>query len=107
MPDNPIPFRRMNATLKATRAEVQLLLSVDGIHTPPQFYALFLSMSNMSSNLVNPSRLQLMTQIAVWLRFYRRLIDTLPDANPLKATAQKDFEQLSEPYQSLLEIQPS
>ena len=48
-----------------------------------------------------------MMLISVWLRFYRRLIDTLPDANPLKATAQKDFEQLSEPYQSLLETQPS
>ncbi len=104
---NPIPFRRMNATLKATRAEVQLLLAVDGLDTPPQFQALFLAMSNMSSAQVNPSRLQLMTQIAVWLRFYKRLIDTLPDANPLKATAQKDFNQLSEPYQSLLETQPS
>lgn len=102
-----IPFRRMNATLKTVRAEVQLLLSVDGIDTPPNFYAVFVAMDKMTSGQVNPSRFQLMMLISVWLRFYRRLIDTLPDANPLKATAQKDFEQLSEPYQSLLETQPS
>jgi len=99
---NRIPFRQMKPTLKTIQAQTQLLLAVPGIEWPEKDYALFFTMANMSEGMENPTRLQMVTQIIVWLRFYNRLIDSLPADNPLRVNIRAEFDQLSEPYKELL-----
>lgn len=100
-----IPFRQMNVTLHTVQGEIALLLGVEHIHWDKADYATFIVMSNISKGMVNPSRAQFTAQLVVWLRFYKRLVDTLPDSEPLRNTALAAYFQLAAPYQHLLEVQ--
>ena len=101
MPD-PFTFRRMREALRITRAETQLLLAVPGIEWPPMEYTFFLALADMTKQVKNPTRKQMVVQLGAWLRFYKRLIEALPDDYPLKATGQTEFDKVSEPYKELL-----
>lgn len=100
---SPFTFRRMREALRITRAETQLLLAVPGLEWPPMDYTFFLALADMSKQVKNPTRKQMLTQIGAWLQFYKRLIEALPDDLPLKATAQIEFGKVSEPYKGLFE----
>jgi hypothetical protein len=99
---NHIPFRQMRPTLKLIQAQSQLLLAVPGIEWPQNDYALFFAMADISKRMENPTRFQMVTQIAVWLRFCNRLIDSLPEDNPLRVDARTEFDKLSKPYKDVL-----
>lgn len=97
-----VPFRQMRPTLKTIQAQTQILLAAPGIEWPQKDYALFFAMADISKRMENPTRLQMVTQIAVWLRFYNRLINSIEEGNPLRVDIRTQFDQLSEPYKELL-----
>lgn len=97
-----VPFRQMKPTLKLVQVQTQLLLALPGVEWPQHEYSLFFVMADISKRMENPTRFQMVTQIAVWLRFYNRLIDILPQDNPLRVTARTEFNKVSEPYKELL-----
>lgn len=100
---SPSVFRELRRVLVIVQVEVQLLLGVPGIEWPNSDYALFLAMGELSRKVKNPTRKQMLTHLGAWLRFYKRLIDTLPEDNPLKVTGQVEFNKVSEPYKGLFE----
>ncbi len=106
MPNPIIPFRQMRPTLRTIQAQVQLVLAIPTIEWPENDYALFLAMGEMGRAMDNPTRLQMLTQIGVWLRFYQRLIGMLPEGE-LRTNLTAEFQTISAPYQKLLEAQPT
>lgn len=101
----PIPFRDMRVALKLARTEVGVLLGLPNVEWPQSEYATFLAIVDVSKRMDNPTRTQMLTQLGVWLRFYRRLIESLPESS-LRANCQTQFDTLSAPYQGLLDVQP-
>lgn len=104
---NGTPFRDMRRALTTTQAEIQLLLAAEEIPWSQEEYALFFALVEMTRNLDNPTRTQILTILGVWLRFYRRLIERLPDGDALHVAALAEFAKLSAPFQHLLEVQPA
>lgn len=102
---NPIPFRNMRQTLIAVQAQVQLLLGVPELKWPQTDYALFLALAEMTKKAQsnNPTRKQLLAVLGAWLRFYKRLVDALPESHEVRGKIQTEFDKVSEPYQGLLE----
>lgn len=98
-----IPFREMRPALETIRQQVQLILSLPNMEWPQNDYAVFLALANMSSQLQNPTRKQMLTHIGTWLRFYRRLLQALPEDHPARVKVMPEFDKLAEPYQALLE----
>lgn len=100
---SPFTFRLMREALRLTQAEVQILLGVKTIEWPPMEYSFFLALADMSKQVKNPTRKQMLTQLGAWLRFYKRLIEALPDGSELKPAVQAEFDKVSEPYKGLFE----
>lgn len=98
-----IPFREMRPALKTAQIEVQMLLGLPNVEWPQNEYALFMGLANMSKQVENPTRKQMLVLIGAWLRFYRRLLLALPEDHVVRVKVMPEFDKLAEPYQTLLE----
>lgn len=100
-----VPFREMRQALTAAKTEAGLLLAVPGINWPPNDYAFFMSLSQMTdaARKQNPTRKQMLAMLGAWLRFYKRLVEALPVDNEVRAKVQAEFDTVSAPYRGLLD----
>jgi hypothetical protein len=101
---DPIAFHDMRQALSAAQIEAQLLLALPGLEWPRTDYAFFMAMADMTQKArkQNPTRKQMLAMLGAWLRFYKRLVEALPADNELRGKMQAEFNQVSEPYQGLL-----
>lgn len=105
---NQHPFRHMRLTLKLVRAQVQLLLAVEGMEWKTEDYAKFFVMSETThkTHSSNPTYAQEIGMIGAWLRFYRKLLDRLPYGE-FKTNIEMEWSKVVMGYEELLEVQPS
>lgn len=101
MPER-LPFRRMRPTLALIRIEVQLLLSMELIEWEAQDYVKFLVMSDMTKAMKSPTHNQMLVLVGAWLKFYKSLLERLPEGHELRGKVQAEFEKASEGYKELL-----
>ena len=102
MPVRKLPFREMRHTLNITRVQVGLLLAFEGAAWSQEEYALFFVMNEMVERTDNPTYTQYIGIVGAWLRFYKRLIERLPEGDPLRVNSEGEYEKLSTPYKELL-----
>jgi hypothetical protein len=95
----------MRPALQTAQMEVQMLLGLPNVDWSQSDYAVFLALGNMSKQVENPTRKQMLVQLGAWLRFYRRLLLALPEDHVVRVKVMPEFEKLAEPYQALLEVQ--
>lgn len=95
-------FKDMRHTLEIVEAQATMLLAAPGLDWERNEYALSMVMANMTHQTKNPTYTQMLTFLAAWLRFFKRLIERLPEDSLLRAQCQMDFDKLSENYQELL-----
>ena len=96
------PFREIRQALAAVKVEVSLLMAAPGTEWRREDYATYFMLAEMTKKIDNPSRQKLLMVLGTWLRFYRRLLDELPEDNLLRGTAQVEFQKISKPYEKLL-----
>lgn len=97
-----VPLRQIYRNLRTVQVQVQFMLAVEGINWQLQDYATFFAMTEQSRVLERPDRKQLLTHIGAWLKFYKQLIDKLPEGLLIRDAALVEFDKVSEPYQGLL-----
>lgn len=97
---NTAPFRDMRTTLKMVKAQVALLLGIPGQEWAKEDYALFFIL--VDTKLENPTRRTILIHLGAWLRFYRRLIMSLPEGE-LRKTGLAEFYKISARWSGLLE----
>lgn len=99
---NRYPFRHMRLTLKLIMAQCALLLATEGVVAwTDQDYALFFSMSEMWHKLDNPTYPQQVGILGAFMRFYRTLIDKMPEGD-LRAQCEREWVKVTEGYGDLL-----
>ena len=97
-----IPFRELRATLKLAQVQTALLLAVPGMAWTNNDYALMFVMDEMWRKEINPTHKRMVGIVGAYLRFYKRMIEKLPD-NEFKTNIKAEYDKLSEPYKDLLE----
>lgn len=99
---NQHPFRHMRLTIKLVKAQIQLLLAVEGMEWTQRDFATFFIMSEMGHKTENPTYPQIIGMLGGWLRFYRRLIDKLAYGE-FRTNIELEWTKVSEGYEDLLE----
>lgn len=97
-----IPFRDMRQRLAATKAEAALLLGMESLTWAKDEYAMFMIIGEMSNKTPNPTYAQMQMLVGVWLRFYKRLIERLPDGHILREKCQVEFDKLAVGYEEVV-----
>lgn len=103
----PIPFRDMRPALKTAQMETQMLLGLPNVEWPNSDYAVFMALAQISERITNPSRKQMVAHLGAWLRFYKRLLQSLPEDHAVRVKVQPEFDKLAEPYKTFLETESS
>lgn len=96
------PFRQMKYDLKFVRVMTQMILALPDKEWPETDYAAFLAVSQLTDKNESPTRNQYLASIAWWLKFSKRLIDTLPVGESADKIRQ-EWEKVSTEYRYLLE----
>lgn len=96
------PFRHMRLTVKLIKAQVQLLLAVEGMDWTQRDFATFFVMNEMGHKTPNKTYPQAIGELGAWLRFYRRLLDKLPYGE-FKTNIEVEWGKVVMGYEDLLE----
>lgn len=95
------PFRLMRDHIKRMQAAVGLLFAVEGLGLQPIDFARFNVMMGMWRATKNPTYIQMLTAVGAWLRFYKSLIDRMPEGD-LKTHAVGEYETINGEYAEVM-----
>lgn len=97
-----IPFRELRATLKLAQTQTALLLAVPGMAWTQNDYILMFAMDEMWRGEVNPTYKRMVGIVGAYLRFYKRMIEKLPEGD-MRTNMQTEFEKLAVGMEDLIE----
>lgn len=103
------PFKDLRQVVTVLKIEAQLLLSVEGLTWSQNDQAMFFILTEMtSSTLKNGTTYsQMWVAVTVWLRYFRRLINQLPEESELRASGLQEIEKIEQKYPEVVEVKVS
>lgn len=100
------PFKELRQVVTVLKAEAQLLLAIEGLTWSQNDHVMFFVMNEMTTKTLNgTSYTQMWAAVMVWHRYFKRLIDQLPEGSPIKISGVKEYQKIELKYPEIVEVQ--